>query len=680
MAATCNAQEEDLFSRNLQKRYNGLLTVRTRAIRGKGAWYWFHLEPILFQNQDTGTAKALKLRCGLCSALFSASNPSRTATEHLRRGTCPKFRNPETNSNAIIPKFRKRSQLPLLEPLSPLAIIPAPCSTDPLFSSLPTGPQLTQAQIETAFDLLAEWFYESCGYISFSTLDHPKFIAFLHHLGLPQVNKRYIIGRNLDAKYAEAKFEFENKLRDAMFFQLSTDGWRKKKQRNNSTEVDAFVNVILNLPNGSNLFHKALFLGTSNPEADCIREELWSTISELSGGDVLRCAGIVADVGNVNHKALRELELRHHWMVNLTCQSKALQKLLRDFFKQLPLFSSIASLCFKLTKIFKSTHLNAMDICLPSNQSCFLDISAATSAIESVAKLYHPLGQTITETAIYSEPFDKETFDTIQDSKFWEELESVVTLIRLIKTSVQEINEDKPCLGQCLPLWEDVKSKIQHWCNSFNIEENPVMDLVSRRFSKNYHQAWAASYVLDPLHLVEDSSGRYLPPFKFLTSEQEKDVVKIITRLTPNEEAHIALMELMKWRTQGLDPVYALAVQAKERDPFTGKMKLVNPRGSRLVWEIYLREFKVLRKVAARLLFLQATTGGLKWNQSFFNWVCSKSQSNNSVERAQKVLFVSSHRRLERREFTEEHEKDSDLFICENEKILSEFLVGTPFG
>ncbi|KAF8413379.1 hypothetical protein HHK36_001360 [Tetracentron sinense] len=680
MATTCHVQEDDLFSRNLQKRYNGLVTVRTRAIRGKGAWYWFHLEPILFQNQDTGTAKAVKLRCGLCSALFSASNPSRTATEHLKRGTCPNFRHPEAYYNGnITPKFKKRNMLTLPAPLSPLAMIPAPCSAEPVLPCQPTRPELTQAQIETAFDLLAEWFYESCGYISFSTLDHPKFKAFLHHLGLPQVNKRYLFGQKLDAKYEEAKFEFDDKLQDAMFFQLSTDGWKKKKKKNHSADVDAFVNVMLNLPNGSSLFHKVIFLGDGNLGSDYIRDVLGSTIREVSGSDVTRCAGIVADIGDINSQILQELDLHHHWMVNITCQSKALQKLLQDFFKHIPLFASTASLCLKLTQRFKSHHFASLKNCPTHHQNGSLDhIPATIAVVESVAQLSYTLGEIFTEKIISTEPSDREISGAIQDSKFWEELDSVVSLIKIMRTSLQEIEEDRPCLGQCLPLWEEVKTRIKGWCNSFNINEKPVMELVNRRFAKNYHQAWAASYILDPLYLVEDSCGRYLPPFKFLTSKQEKDVVKIITRLTQNEEAHIALMELMKWRTEGLDPVYARAVQAKERDPVTGKMKVVNPLGGRLVWETYLVEFKVLRRVAARLIFLQATTGKLKWNQSFLSWGCTKSRSNNTIERAQKLLFVSSHQRFERGDLSDEQEKDSELFNCENDKILSQSLVGTP--
>lgn len=668
MAATCHPQEDDLFSKNLQKRYDGLVMVRTRAIKGKGAWYWSHLEPILFQNRDTGTAKAIKLRCGLCSALFSASNPSRTATEHLKRGTCPNFkaavRNTVANGNGVMSKFEKCGQLAFPAPLPQLAMIAAPCSSEPMLPS-PKAPQLTEDQIKAAFDLLTDWFYESCGSISISCFDHPKFKAFLHNLGLPQVNKAYISGRKLESKYAEAKFETEEKLRDTMFFQLSANGWKSRREIQNSMDMDAFVNVLLNLPNGSSLFHKVLILGAGNANVDYIKEVLWATIEEIIGGDVYRCAGIVADISNVNSTVLRELEVHHHWMVNLTCQSSALRKLLDDFFKKLPRLTSISSRCYKIAQVLNSRPFNDANFYF----NCHLDRSlvhnttaATITVIENIARSSHTLRQTITADALSCNPDGQEISDMIQDPKFWEELNCVISLTVLMKTMVQEFDEERPCLGQCLPLWEEVRNRIKRWCRSFSIEEEPVMELVNRRFTKNYHQAWSASFVLDPLYLVEDSSGRYLPPFAFLTSEQEKDVVKIITRLAGDGEAPIALMELMKWRTEGLDPIYAQAVQAKERDPVTGKLRVVNPRGSRLVWETYLREFKVLGKVASRLIFLQATTSGLRWNQSFLSWVCSNNRSKNAIDKAQKLVFVSSHGRLARREFKDD-ENDSELFV-----------------
>ncbi|KAI3863471.1 hypothetical protein MKX03_005936 [Papaver bracteatum] len=672
MAALCQAQEDDMFSRNLHKRYHGLVMIRTRAIRGKGAWYWSHLEPILFRNQDTGTAKSLKLKCSLCRGLFSASNPSRTASEHLKRGTCPEFQ------NGVTPKFRKNNRL-----LPSVAMIPAPCSAvkpiilDPHISR----PQLTQTQIDTALDLLAEWFYMSCGYVSLSTLNHPKFQAFLHQVGLPQVNKDSILGRKLDYKYVEAKFEFEDKLHEALFFQMSTNGWKNEDPRT-CAQSEAFVNVTLNLPNKSSLFHKMLFLGTTSPpNSTDVKELLSSIINEVSNGDIFRCAGVVADVGNVNNDALLELELQYHWMVNTKCQAKALQNLLNDFFKCLPICIQTASLCHKLVHIFNPQKKSSNNIiCLNPQQTFTHDqTSAAISSIKNVARMScnEAAFQVLPNQAISIDPLDEELHVAVRDPKFWRDLECVVCLIKLMRTLMEEIEEEKPCLGQCLPLWEELKSRIKIWCSSFSVEEKPVMELVNIQLSKNYHQAWAASYILDPLYLIEDNCGRYLPPFKYLNSEQEKDVVKIITRLTQNEEEkHIALMELMKWRTKGLDPVYAQAVQAKERDPVTGKMKVVNPCGSRLVWETHLTEFQVLKKVAVRLIFLQATTGSVKMNHTYFKLLCGNSKSGNAaVERAQKLMFVSSNGRLGKKELTYIEEEEKLLGCCSCESDQTESLV-----
>ncbi|KAG1326287.1 hypothetical protein COCNU_01G002210 [Cocos nucifera] len=77
-------------ARAARKRFEGLLMVRAKAVKGKGVWYGAHLEPV-------------KLRCSLCATLFSASNPSLTTSEHLKRGTCPNFSSPSSSSAAAVP-------------------------------------------------------------------------------------------------------------------------------------------------------------------------------------------------------------------------------------------------------------------------------------------------------------------------------------------------------------------------------------------------------------------------------------------------------------------------------------------------------------------------------------------------------------------------------------------------
>lgn len=272
----------------------------------------------------------------------------------------------------------------------------------------------------------------------------------------------------------------------------------------------------------------------------------------------------------------------------------------------------------------------------------------------------------------------RELADMIQDTSFWTELEAVCSVVKLVKDMAREMEAERPLVGQCLPLWDELKTKVKEWCSKYGIEFGPVEEVIERRFKKNYHPAWAAAFVLDPLYLVKDTSGKYLPPFKFLTPDQEKDVDRLITRLVLREEAHIALMELMKWRSEGLDPLYAQAVQEKQLDPSTGKMRLSNPQSSRLVWETCLSDFKSLGKVAVRLIFLHATSCGFKGSLPLLRRMFAHGRSSTGMDRAQKMLFVQAHSKFERRDFSNEEEKDGDFLAGGDDDVLSEAFVDAP--
>lgn len=257
----------------------------------------------------------------------------------------------------------------------------------------------------------------------------------------------------------------------------------------------------------------------------------------------------------------------------------------------------------------------------------------------------------------------RDVADMVGSMRFWNDLEAVQELIKLVKVMVNYIEVDRPLVSQCLPLWDELRTKVKDWCTRYDKDETPIQEIIQKRFSKNYHPAWAAAFILDPLYLLRDSSGKYLPPFRCLTSEQEKDVDRLITRLVAREEAHIALMELMKWRADGLDPLYAQAVQVKERDLLTGREKAVNPQSRRLVWETCLSEFKSLGKVAVRLIFLHVTSCGLKSNWSLWRWAYRNGNSRLALDKAEKMIFIASHAKLERKDYSTEEEKDAELFM-----------------
>lgn len=750
--AAGSVSSDELTAKAVHKRYEGLVMVRTKAIKGKGAWYWAHLEPLLVQNTETGLPKAVKLRCSLCDAVFSASNPSRTASEHLKRGTCPNFNTVAKPISSIAPSSaslasppppsRKRLsssasagggtvsggagsgssyQVPPLAIVDPsrfeLAYSPAvsaatvlATSTGALLSQQPhlmlsggkedlgalamledsvkklkspktsPGPTLSKNQIDCALDFLADWVFESCGSVSFSSLEHPKFRAFLNQVGLPAVSRKEFTGARLDSKFEEAKVESEARIRDAMFFQIASDGWKFKNY--GVLGEESLVNVTVNLPNGTSLYRRAVFVSGSVP-SKYAEEILWETITGICGNAVQQCVGIVAD--KFKAKALRNLETQNHWMVNLSCQFQAFNSLIKDFSKELPLFKTVAENCFKLanfvnykSQIRSSFHKYQLQeyghaglLRVPFRDYEGVNFGPLHTTVEDVLSSVRALQLVVLDEsykmAAMEDPIAREVGEMIRDTGFWNELEAVHSLIKLVKDMAQDIETERPLVGQCLPLWDELRAKVKDWHSKFHISEGLVEKVIDRRFKKNYHPAWAAAYILDPLYLFRDNSGKYLPPFKCLTPDQEKDVDKLITRLVSREEAHIVLMELMKWRTEGLDPVYARAVQMKERDPITGKMRIANPQSSRLVWETYLTEFKSLGKVAVRLIFLHATSCGFKCNWSFLRWVCSHAPSRVGMDKAQKLIFIAAHSKLERRDFSSDEDKDAELFTMANE-------------
>ena len=795
MASTCSPHtdpptlplqsDENIAAKALSKRYEGLVTVRTKAIKGKGAWYWTHLEPILVKNPDTNLPKAVKLKCSLCDAVFSASNPSRTASEHLKRGTCPNFNSvtvsstkpssssslspipissiPSLHNNNNNNNHRKRSSQMGSHHFShscssSLALVETPSSRfyhnqneflnyspsnsgglsqqhhqhhhnqqaqnqHPLVLSggkddlgalalledsvkklkSPKGstgppPVLNKDQIDSGLELLAEWFYESCGSVSFSSLEHPKFKNFLNQVGLPPLSlRRELSGARLDAKFEEIKSESDARIRDAMFFQVASDGWKGTSCCGFACEGENLVKFTVNLPNGMSVFHKAVFTGgmVSSKYAE---EVLCEAVKGVCGNSVQqRCVGIVAD--KYKAKALRNLEVQNHWMVNLSCQLQGFVSLIKDFNKELPLFRTVTEACVKIANFVNTNSQvrNAFLRCkvqeleyagllrVPSpkcdTSKNFGPVYVMLEEVLSCARVLQMVVMDDTYKATCVEdPIAREVAGLIQNEGFWNELDAVYSLVKLIKEMAQEIEVERPLIAQCLPLWEDLRGKVKDWCAKFSIAEGPVEKIVEKRFRKNYHPAWSAAFILDPLYLLRDTSGKYLPPFKCLTHEQEKDVDKLITRLVSLEEAHVALMELMKWRSEGLEPLYAQAVQVKKRDPVTGKMKIANPQSSRLVWETCLSEFKCLGKVAVRLIFLHATACSFKCNWSSMKWVCVHRHSRVGLERAQKMIFIAAHAKLERREFSNEEEKDAELFAMtgSDDEMLNEVFADAP--
>ncbi|KAG6470477.1 hypothetical protein ZIOFF_071550 [Zingiber officinale] len=717
---------EDPTARAARKRYERLLAVRSKATKGKGAWYWVHLEPILVTAAGAAYPSAAKLRCTLCASLFSASNPSRTASEHLKRRACPHFSSPSSASAApdraaslaapvdpvpisslppASPRLRRHRPLtrrcdatrPLHQPRPRLllsggkedlvALERLEDSVKRLKSPIASLAALPKPQADSALALLSDWLFDSAGAVSPSALDHPKFQSFLNQVGLSSISSRQLVFSPLEARYHEVLSESEARIRDAAFFQLASDGWKSSATSSENT----LVTFAVNLPNGTTLFHRTLLIN-GGATSDYAEELLWDAVSKISSDRSDRCAGIVAN--RFGTKALRNLEGRGQRMVNLSCQLQAFNSLLVDFTRYLPTFARASANCSKLGHFFNTQsrvrrifhkyqheehgHTRLLRSCSSATGSSNkrTDFPTYFAVLEDVMDFARPIQMTVLheDYKIYcaEEPIAKDMAELIQDGRFWTELEAVRSLVILVQSITQEIVTERPLIGQCLPLWDELRSKVREWRAKFNFDGSLVENLIEKRFQKNYCAAWSAAFVLDPLFLVKNTSGKYLPQFNRLSPEQEKDVDQLIKRLVSPEDVHIVLMELMKWRSEGLHPLYAQAVQVKNHDPSTGKTRIANPQSRLLVWETCLNEFKCLQQVAMRLIFLHATSGGLKRNSALMQWMRTHAQS----PAAQKIAFLTAQSMIGRRAFSSEEEKDAALLNMadDGDDVVSEFV------
>ncbi|KAK9716470.1 hypothetical protein RND81_06G235700 [Saponaria officinalis] len=794
---------EEAAAKAVAKRYEGLVTVRNKAVKGKGAWYWAHLEPLMVHNHENGLPKAVKLKCCLCHTIFSASNPSRTASEHLKRGTCPHFSSP---LSAVSPppqpppplsslpaaggpppklNHRKRSSSSSSTAdgtagggaktqnhsvdgatsydVAPISVVdpsrfsgemgfsggalvlhqnPSPNpnrnpSPNPTYQNLTSpvgsgggggggggggseakkfeesvkklkgpnktttvgggggggGGRLSKGEIESALENLSDWVYESCGSVSLSSLEHPKFKSFLNQVGMIDVCKKDFVGSRLDSRFDQLKNDCDSRIRNAMFFQIGLNGWNGVKT---GGFEDGLVSLIVNLPNGTSVYRRAVFVSGGKVAEDVV----WEMIVDICGqSSVNQCVGVVADKGKKT--VLKDMESRYGWMINLSCQCRAFDSLVKDFYRELSLFKNVALSCQRFSSFVKNKTLRN---CILKYQSrdCGGGVGGAVGGLfranvvvqesSSFEPVYVMIEDIVSSARVLQLVLSDESYkiacmedlivrefgEMMRDVGFWTDLEAVRSLVRLVKELANEFETERPLVGQCLPLWEELRTKVKDWCAKFHIADISVDKVIERRFRKNYHPAWAAAYILDPFYMIRDSSsGKYLPPFKYLSSDQQKDVHDLVTKLVSREEVPIALSELMRWRSDGLDPVYAQAVQLKQRDPNTGKMRIANPQGSRLVWETYLPEFESLGKVALRLIFLHATARGFNCNTSILKWVQSRGRSKLAVDKAQKMIFIAAHSKFERRDFTSDEDKDAELFGSVNgeDDVLNEVYV-----
>ncbi|KAK9825566.1 hypothetical protein WJX74_006706 [Apatococcus lobatus] len=667
-----------------------------------GTWFWPHLEPVAFSQE--GNVTSVRLRCLHCQQHMAASNPSRTATEHLRSGCCKNFKEKHgdivaahaalTNPPDPPASTRKRVPTHLAYP-PPGADISTSTKREPdaqqtLQSNLKkvrqsegsaaghpvSGRMVGRLQVDASMAALCDFLYEACSSIPAAAFDHPQLRRALTLLGAAAPPRLDITGARLDARYEEVRGASLAKLRSSASFQLASDGWAAAvRAGEGSTRL---INIMVNLPSGSTLFQKVVSLEGPSVTDASLEETLQAAVNELPNGQSRSCLGVVTDADAALKPGLERLEAANPWLLACACQRQAIAALLSDLVAALPRAQSTICTIRSLLGYFDATPAardclahamttqlqRILPLRLPPEVECngvasvgmMQDMQAASKAFQAV--LLDPVMRQLMAPGSPT----LEMCTTLSNLQLWGDLDSTLNLLLPIRDIVLALQADRPTLSQCLPLWNVIREQAERWGQTCAEDKQIALEVVEKRFQANYHKAWAASYVLDPLYLLPASSNdRWVPPSEKMTAEQQADAETIIKRLAPTDALRAqALVEFTRFRFEGVDPEYARAVQLRQRNPRTNQEEVPNSQVRRVLWESHLAGYTVLSQAAIRLMSLHATACGPRRDGT--RWaLLHKGASQITRDRAHKMLLIASQGMLDRKDFLDPWDREQAL-------------------
>ncbi|KAF0892145.1 hypothetical protein E2562_013508 [Oryza meyeriana var. granulata] len=171
---------EKAAGRAVQKRYEGLLTVLPKAVKGKGTWYWS-------RSSSPPPTPGCRPTHRACLRSTSSAAPAPTSPRHRRVPPWHPVRLSGVHSRGARvpppPPHRRRPVAGLLPAAARAAVATA--------NKASPGAMLPKPQADAALALLADWFLESSGGVSRR--------SFLRHVGLPELQRTDLARPRLDA-------------------------------------------------------------------------------------------------------------------------------------------------------------------------------------------------------------------------------------------------------------------------------------------------------------------------------------------------------------------------------------------------------------------------------------------------------------------------------------------------
>lgn len=384
--------------------------------------------------------------------------------------------------------------------------------------------------------------------------------------------------------------------------------------------------------------------------------------------------------------AMAELEKDMPWLINLTCQAHALSLVLKDLYKESPMYKRVVDAAKEICQLFNNSnvalamlHSQQREVynatrnirAYPEHRFAFHvqmleDIRDNSKALKALV---------LDEDFITKFPPSKATAQALYMhvgnpcSNFFAELDCVLTLGVPLQKAIHVVESNRPMVSQLIPLWNAIQSAVDEWDGNYSTYADTcsgqLKTLVEQRFKSNYHKAWALATLVDPLyfHASPDNQpgvpGFWVPNTNLVTTDQLLDAERLVRELADPDKRSAAQMEFMELRVHGLPEHY---MEAMKETVVTekGVELVVTLQRRRLVWELeYAKsKFPNLRHIALRVLALHATSCAPERNWSKWRWVYRENRARLEVERAEKMIFLATHAALKNKRERDSVEED----------------------
>lgn len=314
-------------------------------------------------------------------------------------------------------------------------------------------------------NLVGDLIIENPDMLSFSLVNTPQFRQLLALFGIPPIDRRWVAGAHLNAAFGTVEAELKELLKSG-HYQLSTDCWKK----NNVNDKQKLIGFNVNHSNGkSALIDVGRVVSGESVTGNYLMEAIDKVIIEQ--GDPKKCLGVISDREASVQKALRDLEVKYPWMINLPCQAHSLNLVVKDLRKSDKLIDWVLTMSHNIVLWCSRPDVRAMLRIFQREEygkEKRVEVGVETRfgtyvrELNSVVETKKALVRLASEDKISSKyqaerlAGKKEyvaAFGAVSNVNFWTVAEETLSLLNPLNDLIHHIEADRPYVSQVYRIW-----------------------------------------------------------------------------------------------------------------------------------------------------------------------------------------------------------------------------------